>query len=381
MPTCYIVGAGDFTPRGFAPVPGDLVLAADGGYRALCSLGYTPDLLLGDFDSLGDLPLPPDLPVLRFPARKDDTDTGLALRHGLDRGYRDFALYGCAGGRVDHLLANLQSMARISRLGAAIRLAAPEYDAWALTGPAPSTPAPDASGPAPHAPDASAPRIPRPHASGPAPPPPPPRAHASASHISASHASAPSTSAPSTPAPHASAPHISASHASAPSTSSDRPRAHPHRPARPPRRRPALPPPATLFRPPRRPAARCVHGDSAHGDRRRGLRSPSPGRATAMGPAAPALPVGGTRRPSRPRAPARPPRPALGLAPRPRTALRAPAACAPRALVHGPPRTPRRSRARPPRARSLPPPAPHSPLANPRRMRYDRASPERIETR
>lgn len=146
MPTCYIVGAGDFTPRGFAPVPGDLVLAADGGYRALCSLGYTPDLLLGDFDSLGDLPLPPDLPVLRFPARKDDTDTGLALRHGLDRGFRDFALYGCAGGRVDHLLANLQSMARVSRLGATIRLAAPEYDAWALTGPAP-----DASAPGPAA--------------------------------------------------------------------------------------------------------------------------------------------------------------------------------------------------------------------------------------
>ena len=172
MPTCYIVGAGDFTPRGFAPVPGDLVLAADGGYRALYSLGYMPDLLLGDFDSLGDLPLPPDLPVLRFPARKDDTDTGLALRHGLDRGFRDFALYGCAGGRVDHLLANLQSMARISRLGATIRLAAPEYDAWALTGPAPSTPAPDASAP----------------------------------HASASSTSAPSTPAPDGPAPHASAP-------------------------------------------------------------------------------------------------------------------------------------------------------------------------------
>ena len=249
MPTCYIVGAGDFTPRGFAPVPGDLVLAADGGYRALYSLGYTPDLLLGDFDSLGDLPLPPDLPVLRFPARKDDTDTGLALRHGLDRGYRDFALYGCAGGRVDHLLANLQSMARISRLGAAIRLAAPEYDAWALTGPAPSTPAPDASapdasashasGPAPHAPHTPAPHASAPHASGPAPHAPGALVlHASAPHASAPsasapsipapHASAPSTSAPSTPAPdvpapHASAPdasasHISASHASAPST-------------------------------------------------------------------------------------------------------------------------------------------------------------------
>lgn len=205
MPTCYIVGAGDFTLRGFAPVPGDLVLAADGGYRALYSLGYTPDLLLGDFDSLGDLPLPPDLPVLRFPARKDDTDTGLALRHGLDRGFRDFALYGCAGGRVDHLLANLQSMARVSRLGATIRLAAPEYDAWALTGPAPDTSAPSTPAPSTPAPD-----VPAPHASAPSTSAPDaPAPHASASHISASHASAPSTSAPSTPAPDASAPDAS----------------------------------------------------------------------------------------------------------------------------------------------------------------------------
>ena len=151
MPTCYVVGAGDFTPRGFAPGPGDLVVAADGGYRALYSLGYTPDLLLGDFDSLGDLPLPADLPVLRFPVRKDDTDAGLALRHGLDLGFRDFALYGCAGGRVDHLLANFQSMARVSRLGATVRLAAPDYDAWSLTGPAPDAPAPAPGGPAPNA--------------------------------------------------------------------------------------------------------------------------------------------------------------------------------------------------------------------------------------
>lgn len=225
MPTCYIVGAGDFTPRCFAPVPGDLVLAADGGYRALYSLGYTPDLLLGDFDSLGDLPLPPDLPVLRFPARKDDTDTGLALRHGLDRGYRDFALYGCAGGRVDHLLANLQSMARVSRLGAAIRLAAPEYDAWALTGPAPDAPAPAT----PDAPDALV-----------------------------LHASAPHASAPSTPAPDASGP---APDASGPA---------PHAPD-------ALAPAAVLALPPR-PGGTLVsvfcHGDRAEGVTLTGLAYP-----------------------------------------------------------------------------------------------------------
>lgn len=248
MPTCYIVGAGDFTPRGFAPVPGDLVLAADGGYRALYSLGYTPDLLLGDFDSLGDLPLPPDLPVLRFPARKDDTDTGLALRHGLDRGFRDFALYGCAGGRVDHLLANLQSMARVSRLGATIRLAAPEYDAWALTGPAPDAPASDAS-----APDASAS-----HASA---------SHASAPHASAPDASAPHASAPSTPAPDTSAPSTSAPDASAPDASGPAPHA-PDGPA------------ATLTLPDR-PGGTLVsvfcHGDRAEGVTLTGLSYPLDG--------------------------------------------------------------------------------------------------------
>lgn len=253
MPTCYIVGAGDFTPRGFAPVPGDLVLAADGGYRALYSLGYTPDLLLGDFDSLGDLPLPPDLPVLRFPARKDDTDTGLALRHGLDRGFRDFALYGCAGGRVDHLLANLQSMARVSRLGATIRLAAPEYDAWALTGPAPDTSVPHAFGPAPHAPDASAPSTPAPDAS-------------------ASHAPGPAPHAPHTPAPHASAPHISASHISAPSTSA---------PSTPAPSTPAPDGPAATLTLPDRPGGTLVsvfcHGDRAEGVTLTGLSYPLDG--------------------------------------------------------------------------------------------------------
>ena len=263
MPTCYIVGAGDFTPRGFAPVPGDLVLAADGGYRALYSLGYTPDLLLGDFDSLGDLPLPPDLPVLRFPARKDDTDTGLALRHGLDRGFRDFALYGCAGGRVDHLLANLQSMARVSRLGATIRLAAPEYDAWALTGPAPDASAPHisashASAPSTPAPDASAPHISAPHISAPhisAP-------HISAPHISASHASAPDASAPSTSAPDVPAPHISAPHTSGPA---------PHAPDG----------PAATLTLPDRPGGTLVsvfcHGDRAEGVTLTGLSYPLDG--------------------------------------------------------------------------------------------------------
>ena len=132
MNTCYIVGAGEFTARDLTPEKGDFVIAADGGLRALESIGIKPDLLIGDLDSLGAHPLPKDVPLEKHPVEKDDTDTGIALAQGYAMGYRTFALYGCAGGRVDHLMANFQSMARYSKLGADVRLVAPEYDAYAL---------------------------------------------------------------------------------------------------------------------------------------------------------------------------------------------------------------------------------------------------------
>ena len=133
MKTCYIVGAGEFTPRDLCPAEGDFVIAADGGLRALETLNIKPDLLIGDLDSLGDHPLPDGIPLEKHPVEKDDTDTGIALAQGYAMGYRQFVLCGCAGGRVDHLIANFLTMARYSQLGAAVRLIAPEYDAYALS--------------------------------------------------------------------------------------------------------------------------------------------------------------------------------------------------------------------------------------------------------
>jgi thiamine pyrophosphokinase len=131
MPTCYLVGAGDFTRRGFVPAAGDLVLAADAGYRPLEALGVTPDLLVGDFDSLSERP--EGVPTLSFPAEKDDTDLGLAMEQGWARGYRDFVLYGAGGGREDHFLANLQLLGGVSRRGAKARMVCETYDVFAVT--------------------------------------------------------------------------------------------------------------------------------------------------------------------------------------------------------------------------------------------------------
>ena len=82
-PVCYIFGAMD--PGGFnlEKKPGDLLIAADGGYAYLEKAGFIPDLAIGDFDSLG---APPEAEhVICFPPEKDYTDLDLAIREGKRR--------------------------------------------------------------------------------------------------------------------------------------------------------------------------------------------------------------------------------------------------------------------------------------------------------
>ena len=119
---CYIVGAGAGT-LAFEKREEDLLIAADGGYTHLRKIGIVPDVLLGDFDSLAPDTLPTDTAeVLRFPIRKDDTDSALAFRLGYERGYREFVLLGATGGRADHTFAAYQLLLHARKLGARITL-------------------------------------------------------------------------------------------------------------------------------------------------------------------------------------------------------------------------------------------------------------------
>lgn len=89
----------------------DLILCADGGVAHALALGLTPDLVLGDFDSVSSDLLAElesrGLPLRRVPAEKDQTDTHLALAEAVRRGASEIILVGGTGDRVDHTLANL----------------------------------------------------------------------------------------------------------------------------------------------------------------------------------------------------------------------------------------------------------------------------------
>ncbi len=126
MGICYIAGAGGMS-EGFCPGPEDLVIAADAGYLNLKKFGIAPHLVAGDFDSLGCVP--PGENVEVHPAMKDDTDMLLAVKAGFARGCREFRLYGGLGGRLDHTLANLQTLCYILNRGGRGTLVGPPHAA------------------------------------------------------------------------------------------------------------------------------------------------------------------------------------------------------------------------------------------------------------
>lgn len=119
MKTCYIIGAGDiFTLP--TPSEDDFVIAADGGYDHLISHGVGCDLLIGDLDSIKSEHR--DAKVVTFPVRKDETDTYLAYREGVARGYSHFEIYGGTGGREDHTFANYSMLYYAAKQGHTARL-------------------------------------------------------------------------------------------------------------------------------------------------------------------------------------------------------------------------------------------------------------------
>ena len=131
MKTCIIFCAAGFDGL-LAPLPADaLVIAADGGLRHTQELGLRPDIILGDFDSLGYIPA--DSRV--YPVEKDDTDSMLAVRVGLERGCDTFLFYGAMDGpRLDHTIANFQTLAHLSTHGARGWLIGRDYIATVLSG-------------------------------------------------------------------------------------------------------------------------------------------------------------------------------------------------------------------------------------------------------
>jgi len=100
----------------------DLIIAADGGAYHCNSLGVTPDVIIGDFDSL-DPEILSDFKqtgaeLIKFPTYKDETDLELALQLAIDRGLEEVYIIAALGDRWDMSIANVLLLGKpnLSRL-------------------------------------------------------------------------------------------------------------------------------------------------------------------------------------------------------------------------------------------------------------------------
>lgn len=124
MGKCIIFCAAEFDDLLQPVTKSDFVIAADGGFQHAQKAGVIPDAVLGDFDSLGYVPEGANV----YPVEKDDTDAMLAVKLGLQKGYREFLLYGSLDGpRLDHTVANFQTLQYLADQGAAGYLVGTDY--------------------------------------------------------------------------------------------------------------------------------------------------------------------------------------------------------------------------------------------------------------
>ncbi len=107
--------------------PNDYLIACDGGLETMHNLGLTPDILIGDFDSVSSwtLSLYDELERREYPIEKDCSDLEICLEYCKEKEIKEVLIVGGIGGRVDHCLANIGLLVEYCNQGLDVKL----YDA------------------------------------------------------------------------------------------------------------------------------------------------------------------------------------------------------------------------------------------------------------
>lgn len=112
------------------------VICADGASKYLKSIDFVPDLLMGDLDSIDQEAKKwmeeKEVPLKKFPAKKDQTDTEIALEYSISKMPDEIEILGAFGSRMDHTLGNIQLLEGFYNPKIAIRLMDEQNEIWLL---------------------------------------------------------------------------------------------------------------------------------------------------------------------------------------------------------------------------------------------------------
>lgn len=98
--------------------PTDYLIGVDGGTEKILKLGLKPNIIIGDLDSLPEKTKQKlqnkQIEWITFNPEKNETDSELALRHAIKKGYTSITVFGFFGSRLDHLLTNIFALSYFS---------------------------------------------------------------------------------------------------------------------------------------------------------------------------------------------------------------------------------------------------------------------------
>lgn len=117
-----LISNGDFDSETIRKIDwnGAIKVCVDGGIRHFKAIGTDPDIVIGDLDSADretvELFENRGVEILRYPSKKDKTDTEIALEYSIENGASEIVLLGSTGSRVDHMLGNINLLHRLKAL-------------------------------------------------------------------------------------------------------------------------------------------------------------------------------------------------------------------------------------------------------------------------
>lgn len=107
-------------PKQNVRTDGNFCVCTDGAYVWAEEKGIKPDLVIGDFDSLGYVPS--DCRTVTFPVMKNETDGEIAIKLLREKGCDEVDVYGAYGKRTDHFLGNLALLGIGLDIGVKVRI-------------------------------------------------------------------------------------------------------------------------------------------------------------------------------------------------------------------------------------------------------------------
>ncbi|HNX01792.1 MAG TPA: thiamine diphosphokinase [Candidatus Cloacimonadota bacterium] len=101
-------------------LPDAIFVGVDAGTETIIQLGRKPDVIIGDLDSLNSSllhELEIHIPVVRYPEKKNETDSELAILWCLEQNVEEIVVFNTMTGRFDHVLGLLQNLLYAKKRG------------------------------------------------------------------------------------------------------------------------------------------------------------------------------------------------------------------------------------------------------------------------